>query len=534
MGLDFEVGAGRAAGPPQILPGIRVPHPVRMGLRNLVHVEVERDDVRVVVAPPDVFQALAAGVPAVLAVAVLKPVGHAVQAVRPRRLPVRALHPAPQKPLDVVLDGLDLSPVRAVHVLHCQERRLGQGRIVAAEHIAPPAVETVRVAGAAQYGVAHVPDGEEAVVPLVRIPMLLLFDQEPAPLVQQHGQRLGDKELQQVVPILPVADRDEVLAQPREPHAVQIAFRIRAGQGFDDRLRGVLRLQPVVRVPGPDRYPRLQILGHGHARRDPDVEAALLVEDLPHALPIVGPAEAEAVGQGVGFGVARSQDRACVRLSPSARGSLAGGPRVDKDPIEHRGTTGVRLDLFVELQLGSGLGRHDQERTLAVRPEPDLEGAVARDIALACHHRRVVGQVAALEVVVERQRQGQIADLHRCVRAVADGNGPVEAGVGPGEPRCQIHTLEAMHAAGVARIRELNTGVSVGVPDNGPHVAGAEGPHVPPGIRGTGPHLQQDIAQRLSGTDVLRGPAVVPQPQAGQAAPVELQQKGSGFICAGH
>ena len=91
----------------------------RILLGNLVHVEIEHHDVRVVVRPPHVLlvQILQRGraggqvfgiILAPPRVAVDEPVGRAVDPVRIRPLVVAALEPAPDEVLDVVLERLNL------------------------------------------------------------------------------------------------------------------------------------------------------------------------------------------------------------------------------------------------------------------------------------------------------------------------------------------------------------------------------------------------------------------------------------------
>ena len=221
LALELKVRFGRCrTRAAQVFRGIGMTHPTWMLPGDFVHMEIPRDDMGVIVTAPDMLQPAAARIPAVLVEAVFEPVGHAVDGVGPGCLLIHPLQLAPQKTLNVVLEGLYLLPVRPVCVLHGQKRRFGQRRIVAAQHVAEPLVEAVRIVRTAQRRGAQVPDGKQAVVPLVRRAVLLF--------VHQYGDGFRNAELQQIVLVWAVAERNPVFFQPGEPDPVQIPRGIRA------------------------------------------------------------------------------------------------------------------------------------------------------------------------------------------------------------------------------------------------------------------------------------------------------------------
>ncbi len=140
-----EVGFRRPECPLQVTRTVQVVRRSWVELRNLVHVKVEHDHMRIIVAAPDMFQTFPLGPEPVLTVPVLIPVGHAIDKVRVRLFDIRALQPAPYKLLNVVLDRINLLLLGEMHVLRRNERRLRQSRVVAGQRITVPAVESARV-----------------------------------------------------------------------------------------------------------------------------------------------------------------------------------------------------------------------------------------------------------------------------------------------------------------------------------------------------------------------------------------------------
>ena len=168
----------------------------------------------------------------------------------------------------------------------------------------------------------------------------------------------------------------------------------------------------------------VEVLGHGHARHDADVEQPLVEQDVAHFVVGPGPAEAEAVAGRAGRArPAGPSVRFGVRLAPGAARFGAARQR-GVDEGQEAAAAPARPRRYS--RLGPGQRRHDQIRRLAVGPHEIEERPVARD-------ELVLGPAPledGLGVLAARrapgQGEGQVADFDGIAIVRFDLHRPIE------------------------------------------------------------------------------------------------------------
>ncbi len=380
-----------------------------MVLRHTVQAEVHQRDVRVVVDPPDV---LAPGAAGVLALAVRLPVGDAVDAVGERLLR-RALQPAPDEVLDVVVERVHLALHRHLRVLRGQERGLAEAGIVARDRVDAPAADAVVVVGAQHHVRVHRPLGQQAVVPERGIARLMRRDERRA-LRHQRLERLRAEELEVHAPVVAEAHRQPVLAELREAHLPDLGVTA-ATDAAQCGLCGVLGVDTVDALVRAQCDARREIARYGHARRDMHVDEPLLDQDLTRVVVVVRPAQRECV-RPLGPGRQRQARVGLPPLAAALRRDRARGRGVHEHAV-----SALRLPV---LEPRARIRHDHQVRPHVVGPRPEQERAVPGDETVLEHGRRRALLPARAAVQVDRQRDREVADFERLTGRIAHGDPP--------------------------------------------------------------------------------------------------------------
>ena len=117
-------------------------------------------------------------------------------------------------------------------------------------------------------------------------------------LLHQSFQRLGGKKLQEHVLLVPVSNRQSILAKFGKLNLIEM----RVAFGAERLDRGLLRklgFDSVNRLLCPQREAGEEIVRHGHAGHDVHINEALVNEQLTDGIVIIRPVKLEAVGGGV-------------------------------------------------------------------------------------------------------------------------------------------------------------------------------------------------------------------------------------------
>ena len=213
----------------------------------------------------------------------------AVDAVRIFLL-VCYLHPAPKVLADVEFDSVNLRLVGKEDVFR---RDVGGPRVAGiVVGVGQPGGESVAILGAAQDFVFLIPLREGAVVPLLRILLLMVSDQERGSFLNHGFERLGDEELERR-PQPAVLDLKHVLAQVRELHPVDLDPVHLVAEEFDFCRCRMLSLDGVDAVLSVQRDHGRQVARDCHPRHDHGIEFVLLEQHVAHSRKILRPLKSE-------------------------------------------------------------------------------------------------------------------------------------------------------------------------------------------------------------------------------------------------
>ena len=227
------------------------------------------------------------------AIAVLFPVRNAVDRVRIGFVG-GALQTTPDKMREVIIKSAYFALDGKLSILGCEERRLGQTRVVAGNFINAEAADAVVIIRAKLHLALHVPLAEQPVVPLVRIAHLMGRDKSSA-FVNQGLEGFRDKEFQAGMLPLSIMNAHFVFAEPGELDAVNASIAI-GSQAFDVGCFRELRFDGRDFLPRSQREFGIQICRHGHAGHYSNINASISHNDLAHSVVIIGPVEFESVG----------------------------------------------------------------------------------------------------------------------------------------------------------------------------------------------------------------------------------------------
>ena len=234
---------------------------------------------------------------------------------------------------DVIVQRLDFALDRIFRVLRGEKRRLAKSRIVTGHGVIAGARNWGVIVGADEFFIAHVPVGDETVIPFGRV-AVLRTGEEGAAFFDQRFQRLGGKKFQIHVTIVRVADRETIFTELGEPDLIQVIITFRSHR-FDRGRGREFSFDGIDLLFGAQGDFGEEIRGHGHAGHDLRVNAAFVHEDLADAVIAVGPAKLERVGKWVSPRLpAGASVRLVVRLPPICavgRGFSARCRRVDEN-----------------------------------------------------------------------------------------------------------------------------------------------------------------------------------------------------------
>lgn len=164
-------------------------------------------------------QAAAAVVPG-HARAVEVPVVGAIDSVWERLLIAGPLQFAVHEIVFIILQCFNFGRVGPQDVLFADKHRFGVGRIVGASH--DVIRESLSVVRGEQSRLLHVPYGEQSVIPLVFIPVLLVAGYEGGPEPYQVRHRFGDEEIHIGLVSVSVFDGDHVFAFALEAERIHL------------------------------------------------------------------------------------------------------------------------------------------------------------------------------------------------------------------------------------------------------------------------------------------------------------------------
>ena len=363
---------------------------------------------------------------------------------------------------------------------------LGQELAVRPAPVVPPTAAPLR----APLGLAvHHPVVEEALHVAGR-PLLVRHHERRVPL-ERRLDRLDDVELQRRRQAGAVADDDVVLAQLAEAQLIDLVVGGHRAERGDRRLRRVLRGQRIDRLRGVQVDLGRHVGRHDHAGDDADVDHPFAIEAVLH----VGVAGDVEELEAVGLADARGQREAGVG-QVAAVGALD-DVRVDVEDVEPVGPGGgaaaggpgapgvLALHPVVHvLEPGAGrlIGRHQDEGADAARALDGDVGVVVAGERVVDGPRLVDDVVGLVPVLVEGERQPDVAHLHRLGAGVGDGDLPGEVVV---HQRVGLGELEVLDPLGVGRALigdDDRVGAGGDLPDVGRLVGerGGPGPAVEP------------------------------------------------------